>query len=154
MAEVRFYHLTAQPLERALPVMLERSLERGWRALVRGTDAAGLEVLDRHLWTYRDESFLPHGLVRDGAGPAQPVLLSDRHGNPNSAAALFLIDRAEATPDEMREFEITAVLFDGNDEDALDHARGQWAGVAEAGLMAVYWAQNDDGSWVKKTESA
>ncbi len=66
MGEVRFYHLTERPLEQVLPVMLERSLERGWRVLVRGTDAARIEALSAHLWTRGDASFLPHGTEADG----------------------------------------------------------------------------------------
>ena len=158
MSEVRFYHLTERPLEQVLPVMLERSFERGWRAVVRGTDPARIEALSAHLWTYGDASFLPHGTEADGQPQRQPVWLccdrpNSEGANPNNANTLFLIDNAEAETAELAAMEMVAVLFEGLDEAAVTRARAQWRRVAEAGLKAVYWAQNEDGAWVKRHET-
>ena len=157
MAEVRFYHLTELPLERALPPMLERTLARGQRAVVRGGDAGRLGWLDRHLWTYGDASFLPHGLDGDPDPARQPVWLTTApavpNGAPNGAQALFLVDGAGAATEEMAGMEITAILFDGHDAAAVEAARDQWRAVTGAGLAAVYWAQ-EGARWVKRGESA
>ena len=66
MADIWFYHLMRQPLERVLPPLLEKSLERGWRAVVQTASEERLRALDDHLWTYSDESFLAHGTAGDG----------------------------------------------------------------------------------------
>jgi len=153
MGEVRFYHLTERPLEAVLPVLLERSLERGWRVVVRGTDEARIEALAERLWTWRDESFLPHGTAADGAPERQPIWLCADPGNPNGANTLFLVDNADAAPEELGAMETVAILFDGLDETALTHARDQWRQVTAAGLKAVYWAQDAKGGWVKRQES-
>lgn len=153
MAEVRFYHLTERPLEAVLPVMLERSLERGWRALVRGTAPARIEALSHTLWTWREASFLAHGTPADGAPARQPIWLTCEAGNPNRADALFLIDGAGAATDELSALQMTAVLFDGLDPAAVERARAQWRDVTGAGLRAVYWAQDERGAWVKRHES-
>ncbi|MEM7505338.1 MAG: DNA polymerase III subunit chi [Pseudomonadota bacterium] len=152
MAEVRFYHLTERPLEAVLPVMLERSIQRGWRVVLRGTEPARIEALDAHLWSYRDESFLPHGRAGDGAEASQPILLTLDAEIPNDPNTLFLIDGAESAAEELSRMEMTAILFDGLDPAAVDRARAQWRLVTEAGLKAVYWAQ-EAGGWVKKVES-
>lgn len=151
-AEVRFYHLTGPPLERTLPVMLERALARGQRAVVRGRDAARLGMLDDQLWIWSDASFLPHGADGDPDPARQPVWLTTGDAVPNGAVALFLVDGAGATTDEMAAMEVTAILFDGHDPAAVEAARGQWRSVTAAGLAAVYWAQ-EGGRWVKKHES-
>jgi len=153
LGEVRFYHLTESPLEAALPVMLERSLERGWRAVVRGSEPERIEALSARLWTYRDESFLPHGTAADGNAARQPVWLSCERGNPNGAKALFLIDDGAADPGELAATEVAAVLFDGHDEQAVARARDRWRQITEAGLKAVYWAQDERGAWIKRHES-
>src|SRR5919201_3670255 len=92
MTEVLFYHLQHQPLERVLPSLLEKSLERGWRVVVQAASEERIEALDAHLWTYRDDGFLPHGTDRDGEAQAQPVLITEHDGNPNGAHVRFLID--------------------------------------------------------------
>lgn len=153
MPEVRFYHLTEQPLEAALPVMLERCLERGWRAVVRGTLPERIEALDSRLWTWRDDGFLPHGREGDPHPERQPVWLTCGQDVPNGAVALFLIDGAVAEPAEMAALETVAILFDGHDPEAVARARAQWKSVTGAGLAAVYWAQENGGRWVRKAAS-
>ncbi len=152
MAEVRFYHLTGTPLERALPTMLERTLERGGRAIVRGGHAERLQFLNGQLWTYSDQSFLPHGMDGDADPDLQPIWLTTGDETPNGAKTLFMIDNAVADTSEMAILEVTAILFDGHDSAAVDQARGQWRDVTDAGLKAVYWAQDTE-RWIKKHES-
>ena len=66
MTEILFYHLQGQKLEGVLPGLLEKSLERGWKVIVQGASEERIEALDAHLWTYRDDGFLPHGTWREG----------------------------------------------------------------------------------------
>jgi DNA polymerase-3 subunit chi len=153
LGEVRFYHLTERPLESVLPVMLEKSLERSWRVVVRGADPARIEALSARLWTHGDASFLPHGTEADGQSARQPVWLCCDTSNPNGANTLFLIDGAEADASELATMDMVAILFDGLDEAAVAKAREQWLLVSDAGLKAVYWAQNEGGAWVKRHET-
>lgn len=153
MGEVRFYHLTETPLEAALPVMLEACVERGWRALVRGADRGRLAALDAHLWSYRDDGFLPHGLCDEAHAVRQPVLLTDAAGNPNAAVALFLVDGAAVDLAEAAAMTRVSVLFDGHDGAAVESARKAWRALVGSGMTAAYWAQEPGGRWVRKAES-
>jgi DNA polymerase-3 subunit chi len=152
LAEVLFYHLTATPLERTLPELLERSLERGWRVLVRCGSSTGLAALDIALWTYRDEAFLPHGPASGSAPDRQPVLLTLDAQNANGADVLMLVEGAKVTVPEIAGFVRVCLLFDGGDPAALSSARETWRDVKEAGVAAVYWAQEGD-RWVRKSAS-
>jgi DNA polymerase-3 subunit chi len=149
VTEISFYHLQRQPLEAVLPTLLERSLERGWRALVRVTTPERLAALDDLLWTYADESFLPHGPASDPDEVSQPILLTLEDGNPNGASVVFLGEGAPL-PADLAAFERVALLFDGNDPEALGLARQQWQAVKSAGLAATYWQQADRGKWERK----
>lgn len=149
MAEVLFYHLTSGPLEASLPAMLERSLQRGWRVIVRCGSQGGMAMLDGMLWTYRDDSFLPHGTSAAPHPALQPIYLTLGEENPNGATVLMLVDGARASPAEMIRFERTCLLFDGADDRAVATARDDWRAVRAAGLAAVYWAQ-EGGRWVEK----
>lgn len=152
MPEVRFYHHSTSPLERNLPEMLEKSLERGWRVILRCGSEPGLAQLDAVLWTYRDDAFLPHGTAAAGHADRQPVYLTLGDENPNGANVLMLVDGARAAPAEMAGFERTCLIFDGGDPRALDAARDDWRAVRAAGLPAVYWSQ-EGGRWVNKAEA-
>lgn len=146
--EVVFYHLERQPLEAVLPVLLEKTLERGWRAVVQAGSDERLEAIDELLWTYRPESFLPHGRSRDGHSDKQPVYLTTGDETPNGAGVRFLVDGAE--PAAYAGFARIVILFDGRDSEALGRARVQWKAAKAAGAAATYWQQNDNGRWEKK----
>ena len=147
--EISFYHLTRTTLEAALPRMLEKTLERGQRAVVRAGSAERVEALNGWLWTYRDRTFLPHGSAKDGHAALQPIWLTEKDERPNEAQVLFLTDGAESG-EEVADFERCAVLFDGNDDSALAAARAQWTGLKDAGHDLTYWQQSDEGKWEKK----
>ncbi len=145
--EVWFYHLERTGLDQALPELLEKTLARGWKAIVRATGPARVEHLDGWLWAYRDESFLPHAPADEPGAARQPILLTTGTENPNGADALFLVDGAE--PGELGDYTRCVVLFDGGDEEALATARRQWKSVKAKGLPASYWKQQGRG-WEKQ----
>lgn len=153
MPEIWFYHLTGRRLEGVLPALLERMRKADWRAVVRCGTQARVEDLNRVLWIYRDESFLPHGAASDGAPARQPIYLTAGSERPNAAEMLFLVDRAAASLDELSPYRRVALIFDGRDEEALREARAFWKMATGAGRAAVYWAETPSG-WEKKAESA
>jgi len=146
--EVLFYQLERAPLDKVLPGLLERTLARGWRAVVQAGSQERVEALDGLLWTYTDESFLPHGTARDGFAERQPVFLTTGEDNPNGATVLFLVDGAEA-PD-LSGYLRAVYLFDGRDPDALAQARREWKRLKGDGHAATYWQQSEQGRWEKK----
>jgi DNA polymerase-3 subunit chi len=148
VAEVSFYHLLREPLERALPKLLEKALERDMRAVIRCTDPERLNTLNRQLWTYDQGSFLPHGSETDGHAELQPVYLTLKDENPNGANLLVLVDGAESP--SIDQFERCLDLFDGNDDAAVAAARERWRKVKHAGVPATYWRQSETGKWEKQ----
>ncbi len=148
MTEVLFYHLQQTSLEQVLPALLERSLERGWKAVVQVGNPERLETLNGALWTYSDDAFLPHGTAEDGPLEKQPVALVNDAANPNEADVLFLVDGA--APAEIEPYERCVLMFDGRDEEAVGAARGHWKTLSDSGHDVTYWQQNDAGGWEKK----
>jgi DNA polymerase-3 subunit chi len=149
MTEVLFYHLHRQPLERVLPSLLERSLERGWRVVVQAATDERIDAIDAHLWTYRDDMFLPHGTARESDASEQPILLTTGEHNPNGAKVRFLIDGVPV-PEDAAGYERIVLLFDGEDEEAVAAARACWGDVKAKGFDATYWQPDEQGRWVKK----
>lgn len=149
MTEILFYHLQGQKLESVLPTLLEKSLERGWRVAVQGASEERIDALDAHLWTYRDDGFLPHGTWREPDSAAQPVLLTVNEDNPNAATVRFLIEGA-APPPDADSYQRLVLLFDGDDDEAVAAARGHWTAAKTKGFDATYWQPDENGRWVKK----
>jgi DNA polymerase-3 subunit chi len=149
MTEILFYHLQGQKPESVLPGLLEKSLQRGWRVIVQGSSDERIEALDAHLWTYRDDSFLPHGTWREQEAAQQPILLTLNDGNPNAANVRFLIDGA-SLPVDAEAYQRIVLLFDGDDEEAVTAARSQWSEAKAKGFEATYWQPDEQGRWVKK----
>jgi len=145
--EVWFYHLERSTLDQVLPGLLEKTLQRGWRALVRGASSHRLDDIDENLWTYRDDSFLPHGLASQGHAALQPVLLSESGENLNGAQALFIVDESELGDTEG--YERCFIIFDGRNEQALQYARQRWRALKASDANLAYWKQTDEGRWEK-----
>lgn len=146
MTEVLFYHLTRQPLDKALPALLEKCIERKWKVVVQAGGPERVAALDDALWTYSDESFLAHSAEADGA--AEPVWLTAGDGNPNGAEVRVLVDGA--APPDLGAYVRALVVFDGGDPDAVDLARAQWKTLKAAGHDVAYWKQSDDGRWTRE----
>jgi DNA polymerase-3 subunit chi len=146
--EVLFYHLTESRVEDALPALLERSLDRNWRVTVQTVDEQRCSHLDSHLWTFRADSFLPHGLDSDPFAEQQPILLTSAQINPNNATVRFVIDGAE--PPVLEGYERVVFMFDGHDDTQVGDARLQWKKLKGEGHALSYWQQNRDGRWEKK----
>jgi DNA polymerase III subunit chi len=144
--EIWFYHLERSTLDQVLPELLDRTLQRGWRALVRVDDDARAEAIDEKLWTWRDEAFLAHGLDNADHAERQPILISRTGENRNGAQALFIVDGAELGPTE--DYQRCFIIFDGRDDQALTGARERWKALKAQGADLAYWKQTDDG-WQK-----
>ncbi|HUU25437.1 MAG TPA: DNA polymerase III subunit chi [Methyloceanibacter sp.] len=146
--EVYFYHLESRTLEQVLPTLLERSLERGWRAAVQASSPERVEALNSALWAYRDECFLPHGTASDGTPAMQPIFLTTEEDNPNDAAVRFLVDGA--TLDDASGYARVVYVFDGHDDGAVAQARKTWTAAKDKGFAVSYWQQDADGRWQQK----
>jgi DNA polymerase III subunit chi len=145
VTEIRFYHLEQRRIDQALPPLLERALEEGRRVLVRASSDEMVAALNERLWTYDESSFLPHGAAGDGDPMTQPIFLTSELENPNAATMLVKLSGAEGEAEDA--FDLVVLLFDGRDEAALAHARGEWRRLKDQGRTISYWREGDEGGW-------
>ena len=145
--EILFYHLQNATLEQTLPALLEKTLARGWKAVVRVSSDERLKALDDHLWTCSDEGFLPHGIEGDALVADHPIVLTCTDGRINDAEVMFAVDGAGLP--ETSGWTRSVLMFGGNDPEALDRARAAWKAVKASGSEATYWRQDETGRWVK-----
>ena len=146
MNEVRFHLLERRRVDEALPGLLEGALEEGRRVLVRASSEEMVAALNERLWTYDEASFLPHGSAGDGDPMTQPIFLTSELENPNAATMLIKLSGAEASEADGG-FDLVVLMFDGRDEAALAHARGEWRRLKDEGRSISYWRESDEGGW-------
>ena len=145
--EYWFYHLEASTVEGVLPELLEKTRKKGWKALVKLPEAQ-LKEMDDYLWTYRDDSFLPHGRDDEPMADQQPVTLSGSTTTAQGYQALFLLGGSDV--EDMNGVERCMVMINGRSETDVAHERKRWKALKEAGLNLSYYQQNDRGGWDKK----
>ena len=148
MTEVLFYHLERRSLEQVLPLLIQKTLERGWRAVIQAGSDERCEALSNALWTWREDSFLPHGTAGDGNSELQPVWLTSAEDNPNRANVRFYVDGA--SPGDIDGLDRAIYMFDGRDGEAVVRARDEWKQMSAAGHDVTYWQQDENGQWQKK----
>lgn len=149
MTEALFYHLEKARVESVLPELLERTLERGWRALIRCGDRAGALRIDEVLWTYREDSFLPHSADPQLAA-RDPIHITDDADLANGADLLFLVEGARADAAGIGAYKRCVLIFNGADDAELAAARAFWKDVKALGAEATYWRQSAEGRWKKQ----
>lgn len=165
MAEVLFYHLENKPLEIVLPELLEKCVEREWQVYIQCADKLSAQAIDKQLWSYKAESFLPHGLDdapqaqrrnfdKDEFAKLQPILIGTEPHNPNAASVRFLLAGSDIEADEIAAYQRLIIMFDGTNEDAVGVARAQWKKYKALPENVVstqtYWQQDMSGRWEKK----
>ncbi len=147
MTEYWFYHLETSMLEGVLPELLDKTRSRGWRALVK-MPADRISHMDKFLWTFKDDSFLPHGRDDEPMADQQPIVLSAEAQSTVGHDCVFLVDGANIEVDHQTSRCI--VMIDGRNEAMVQQARVKWKALKDAGANLSYWQQNDQGRWEKK----
>lgn len=152
MTETLFYHLEQRSLDEILPGLVEKSRQRGWKVLIRADTADRADAIDTLLWTYDDQSFLPHAQAGDGEAAHQPVLITVEEGNANAAEILFCVGGAQPdwSDEKLSQLARIVLLFDGRDSAALAGARQSWKDARGAGHDVTYWKESPSGKFEKQ----
>lgn len=144
MTDVLFYHLERATPAQVLPGLLERTLARNWTAVIRCAGESQVKDLDEHLWTYHEESFLPHGT--GSPDPETPVWLTASYELPSGRDVLFALTAEGFQPDSLAGLTRAVLMF--TDDQAPD-ARMAWKAVKASNLESTYWKQDPSGKWIK-----
>lgn len=141
MAQVDFYQLSRDPVERVVPLLAAKVLESGDRLLIVSGDAERRAAVSQAMWE-RENAFLAHGEAGHPHETRQPVLLADTCSAANGARMVLIADgiwRAEAAGFER------AILLFGADQTGA--ARQLWAALGAEGCALRIFKQRDEGGW-------
>ena len=147
MTDIRFYHLNTRTLDQALPEIVQKALSAGHKIVIRAPDDKEVERLNNLLWTFRPDSFIPHGSAKDGNPVHQPVWLSAENDNPNNANVLILTGGLQGGA--LDGYTLACDIFDGRNHDNVLSARERWKQYKSSGHALTYWQQTEKG-WEQK----
>jgi len=139
---IDFYHLTAAPLEKVLPSICEKLVAADERLLIV-THPARIAELDRQLWTYAPESFLPHAAAGQPREADQPILIASDTAPANGARNIALADGQWR--DAALAYDRVFYFFDSS---GIDGARASWRALKDRPeAERHYWKQDEIGRW-------
>lgn len=140
--DVSFYQLLKTPLEKALPKLVEKIYESGFRILIVCESAERVAALNSLLWTFSQSAFIPHGF--EGDPTRQPIWLSTELKNVNSANLLIITNGFFL---DTNGFEKVLDIFDGTDDVSLTNARARYLKYKEKEHNMTFWRQSETGAW-------
>lgn len=139
MTRVDFYILqeTANRNRFSLACKLaEKALATGHRVFIHTGSAEESRHMDRLLWTFREQGFLPHGLAGEVEPDLNPILIGN--ADPAVEERGVLINLATAVPTFFSRFERLAECVDG-DESARSSGRDRYRFYRDRGYpLAVH----------------
>ncbi len=150
MGRIDFYHLTKNTLDEALPKLAFKAYETGKKIKIKVGTEQRVDFINSLLWTFDEESFLPHGTKKEGNAELQPIYLSPDDENPNKATLLFAVDGANITPENTHNFERIFYIFDANNNQELQNARQTWKAFSSEEFERHYWKQDASGKWTEQ----
>ncbi len=147
MSRIDFYHLQKSTLEEALPLLVLKAYQTGQHIKIKVGNEVRVGFLSTLLWTFDEESFLPHGTKKDEFAELQPIYLSSDDELPNGAKILFVVDGADLSPELCEKYERVLYIFNGQSENELMMARNMWKSFLKTDRERHYWKQNELGKW-------
>ncbi len=147
LIRVDFYLLTATDPQAPWLVacrLLEKAYQRGHRVFVHCENQTDAEHLDECLWTFKDESFIPHHLQGEGPIPAPPVQIG--HGPEPHGFNDILLNLSSTIPPFYSRFRRVIEIVSENPaakEISRNHYREYRAKSCEMHTHNLYCAMND-----------
>jgi DNA polymerase III subunit chi len=117
MTQVDFYLLPGNELQERVQFacrLTDKAYRLGHRVYIHTGSAQQTRALDDLLWTFQQNSFIPHGVHRDAGDAQLPVQIG--HDSEPDASHQVLINLAAEVPLFFSRFERVAELVNDEDE--------------------------------------
>ncbi|MDR0968256.1 MAG: DNA polymerase III subunit chi [Holosporaceae bacterium] len=142
--EINFYHAAEGALISAAVKLLEKIYAAGQRCVFYSPLEERLKIVDKTLWTFSTDAFIPHGDRSLGFCEKQPIYFADCVENPNGAEALVIVDTLDYK--NFKDFKKIIFIFEENSQ--AEAAKALCDDLKKNGENVKYWKQNPKG-WEK-----
>lgn len=144
--EFAIYQSISGNLTSVVVKLLEKIYLSGNKAVFFSPITERVDIINKTLWTYSTNAFIPHGDKRMGFEDQQPIYFTDVFKNPNKATILMLVDTFDLTNKEYENFEKIMLIFE--DISKTDEVKKIYLSLKDNGKNVNYWKQSPKG-WEK-----
>jgi len=134
MPQVDFYILqTPNPLEkeRLACKLAEKAWQQNYRVFIYAESSTHAQQLDNLLWTFRQDSFVPHEILVDSVQPTMPIYIG--YGSRIATEMTALINLTDTVPDFFFQYQRIAEIVE-NTETAKSSGRERYRFYRDKGL--------------------
>jgi len=117
--------MTRAALSRSMARFIEARVNEGRRVLVRVEDERKAAQWDQFLWTWDEQSFLPHSVLGTEWPGDEPVTIAAR--TPAATPGVVLVCLDDVPPDELLAFDEIYELVDRCSDEGLERSRRRWS---------------------------
>ena len=121
--------------DKSVALAVEKFYNMGEKVLIITSSRERGEFLDDFLWTFKQQSFLPHTFAEEVVKD-EPIVITMIEKNLNGASVLIL--DAPASLDFMREFSYVVDFADRTTNETLQESRKRFKNYRESGLSVNY----------------
>lgn len=143
--ELNFYHVMSGNLVPSVAKLLEKVYDSGKKSVFFSPLEDRVKIVDKTLWTFSKNAFIPHGDKSLGFSELQSVYLTSEIENPNKATVLVMTDDFDYKSWNQN-FERVICIFE--DDDSAEIAQSMFSDLKNQGKNVKYWKQSQKG-WEK-----
>ena len=139
MREIFFYNIESRDFLKDIALLTEKLFKEGIKVLIICPDDDVASIFDNFLWSFREESFIPHIVLERDSVQLETVIISKEQLDIVSFKALIVFKGSTVATDYCNKFEKTYYFFDDKNDNEKNLARTAWRESIKLGAKCKYW---------------
>ena len=142
-----FYKSSHRDVVRDIAWLTESIFKKNNRIVIFCTDQETAEVVDDFIWSYRDDSFIPHSIKKHRETSLDPILVTTDLDGSYEHNVLLALNGVLIKEKDWQRFAKVYYFFDDQDSREKENARAMWKSFSSLAVNCKYWI-NEKNKWV------
>jgi len=142
-----FYNASHRDVVADITWLTENIFKKNNSIVIFCTDQETAKVVDDFLWSYKEDSFLPHALKKHEEVSLNPILVSTDLDEGFEHNVLIALNGVLINEKDWQRFAKIYYFFDDQDMTEKENARSMWKSFSSLDIDCKYWI-NEKNKWV------
>ncbi len=142
-----FYNSSHRDVVRDITWLTENIFKKRNRIVIFCTDQETAEVVDDFIWSYGDDSFIPHSIKKYRETSLDPILVTTDLDGGYEHNVLVALNGVLIKENDWQRFTKIYYFFDNQDIEEKENARSMWKSFSSLEVNCKYWI-NEKNKWV------